>query len=104
MLLKVPPGPNVSLALKLYVPEAQIRNLGPITISAEVAGQELPSLVLSKPMEYIYSARMPTATLRSGYVVVNFRLDKSSIGLNGDARELGVVVTEVGLAPPSPAQ
>jgi hypothetical protein len=104
VLLKAPPGNSVALSLKLYVPEVQIRNLGPITISAEVAGQELPSLVLSKPMEYTYSASVPAQALRSGFAVVNFRLDKSSIGLNGDARQLGVVVTEVGLAPRSPAQ
>ena len=85
----------MALSLKLYVPDVQIRNLGPITIGAEVAGQQLPSLTLSKPMEYTYSARVPAAALRSGYAVVNFHLDKSSIGLNGDARELGVVVTEV---------
>ncbi len=109
-LLKVPPGNTaastlkVALSLKLYVPDVQIRNLGPITISAEVAGQELPGLILSKPTEYTYSASVPTTALQSGYVVVNFHLDKSSTGLNGDARELGVVVTEVGLGPPSPAR
>jgi hypothetical protein len=104
VLLKVPPGDSAALSLKLYVPDVQIRNLGPITISAQVAGQELPSLVLSKPMEYTYSASVPAQALQSGFAVVNFRLDKSSTGLNGDARELGVVVTEVGLAPRSPRQ
>ena len=94
----------MALSLKLYVPDVQIRNLGPITISAEIAGQELPSLALSKPMAYTYAASVPAQAIRSGFAVVNFHLDKSSIGLKGDVRELGVVVTEVGLAPPSPAQ
>jgi hypothetical protein len=99
VLLKVPPGSNPSLNLRLYVPDVQIRNLGPITISAEVAGQELPGLILSKPMEYTYSASVPLAALRSGFVAVSFRLDKSSVGLNGDARDLGVIVTNVALVP-----
>jgi hypothetical protein len=103
VLLKVPPGGNGALALNLYVPDIQIRNLGPMTISAEVAGQELPSLILSKPKEYTYSAHVPAEALRSGFAVVNFRLDKSTVGLNGDARELGVVVTEVSLTPTSQA-
>lgn len=104
VLLKTPPGGAVQLYLKLYVPDVQIRNLGPITISADVAGFELPARTFSQSNEYTYSANVPTEALRPGIVVVNFRLDKSSVGLNGDARELGVVVTEVGLAPPSPAQ
>jgi hypothetical protein len=104
VLLKTPPGSPLRIYLKLYVPDVQIRNLGPITINAEVAGRELPSLTLSKPIEYIYSASLDPATLRSDYVVAKFRLDKSSVGLNGDVRELGVVVTEVGLAPQSPGQ
>ncbi len=64
-----------------------------------IAGRELPSLILSKPMEYTYSASLDPAALRSGYVAVNFHLNKSSEGLKGDARDLGVIVTEVGLVP-----
>jgi len=97
VLLKVPPGADVGLALKLYVPEAQIRNLGPITITAEIAGRQLPSLILSKPIEYTYSVSVDAAALQSQYVAVSFHLNKSSVGLNGDARDLGVIVTEVGL-------
>jgi hypothetical protein len=104
VLLKIPPGSPLRIYLKVYVPDVQIRNLGPIKIRAEVAGRELPSLTLSKPIEYIYSVSVDPAALRSDYVVAKFRLDKSSVGLNGDVRELGVVVTEVGLAPQSPGQ
>jgi hypothetical protein len=104
VVLKVPPETNEGIYLKLYVPDVQIRNLGAMTMSAEVNGHELPSLVLSKPMEYVYHANVPPNALRSGFAVANFKLDKSSAGLNGDARDLGVVVTEVGLAPQSPAQ
>ncbi len=81
--------------LKLYVPDVQIRNLGPITISADVAGHELPARTFSQSNEYTYSATFPPKRCDPAIVVVNFRLDKSSVGLNGDARELGVVVTEV---------
>jgi hypothetical protein len=107
VLLKAPPGSEgngAELTLKLYIPEVQIRSLGAITLSADAGGHELPSRIFSQSNEYIYSAHVAAEALRSGFAAVNFRLDKSAIGLNGDARELGVVVTEVGLAPPSPGQ
>ena len=107
VLLKAPPGSDqngADLALKLYIPDIQIRNLGPMTLSAEADGHQLPVRTFSQSNEYTYSARVPAEALRSGFAVVNFRLDKSAVGLNGDARELGVVVTEVSLEPPSPAR
>ncbi len=107
VLLKGPPGSNpqgADLVLKLYIPDSQIQKLGAITLSAEVGGHELPARTFSQSNQYTYSARVPADALRSGFAVLNFRLDKSSGGLNGDARDLGVVVTEVGLAPPSPPQ
>jgi hypothetical protein len=107
VLLKGLPGPNpqgADLALKLYIPDSQIQKLGAITLSAEVSGHDLPARTFSQSNQYTYSARVPAEALRSGFAVLNFRLDKSSVGRNGDARDLGIVVTEVGLAPPSPAQ
>jgi hypothetical protein len=107
VLLKGLPGSNpqsAELALKLYIPDSQIQKLGAITLRGEVSGRELPAQTFSQSSEYTYSARVPAEALRSGFAVLNFRLDKSSGGRNGDARDLGIVVTEVGLRPPSPAQ
>ncbi len=72
-----------------------------MTLNAEIGAHELPARTFSQSNEYTYSARVPAEALHSGLVVVNFRLDKSSSGVNGDARELGVVVTAVSLGPPS---
>jgi hypothetical protein len=107
VLLKAPPGAERSgaeLSLQLYIPDAQIQKLGAMTLSADVGGVQLPASTFSRSNQYTYSAHVPAEALRSGFAVVNFRLDKSAIGLNGDARELGVVVTGVSLAPPSQAQ
>jgi hypothetical protein len=106
VLLKAPPGSDrngADLALKVYVPDVQIQKLGAMTLSADVGGHELPARTFSQSSEYTYSARVPAESLQSGFAAVNFRLDKSTVGLNGDARELGVVVTQISLAPPSPA-
>jgi hypothetical protein len=75
-----------------------------MALSAEVSGHELPRRTFSQSNEYTYSAHVPAVALRSGFAVVNFRLDKSTAGLNGDARELGVVVTAVSLDSPSQAR
>jgi hypothetical protein len=107
ILLKIPPNADrtgAELTLKFYLPEAQLRNLGAVALSANVGGFDLPAQTYSTPGEHSYSALVPPDKLQSGFAVVQFRLDKSSVGLNGDARELGVVVTSVGLAPASPPQ
>jgi hypothetical protein len=106
VLLEAPPGSperGAELSLQLYIPDAQIQKLGAITLSADVDGSQVPASTFSRSNSYTYSARVPAQALRSGFAVVNFRLNKSAIGLNGDARELGVVVTEVSLAPLSQA-
>lgn len=107
VLLKAPPGSSLSgadLRLKLYIPDVQIQKLGAMTLSADAGGHELPARTFSQPNEYTYSSHVPPEALQSGFVAVNFHLDKSAVGLNGDARELGVVVTAVSLDSPSPAQ
>jgi hypothetical protein len=104
VLLKVPPGSELNgaeLLLKVYVPDAQFQKLGAITLSGDVGGFELPQRTFSQSNEYTYVAQVPVGALRSGFAVVNFRLDKSSAGLNGDARDLGIVVTSVSLEQPS---
>jgi hypothetical protein len=100
VLLKAPPGADpdgAELGLKLYIPDVQIHKLGAMTLRANAGGHELPARTFSQSNFYTYSAHVPADALPSGFVAVDFRLDKSSTGLNGDARELGVVVTEISL-------
>jgi len=107
VLLKASPASKVNgaeLRLQLFIPEAQMHKLGAMTLMADVGGQELPSQTFSRSSQYTYSAQVPAPALRSGFAVVRFRLDKSAVGLNGDARELGVVVTGVSLDSPSQAR
>jgi hypothetical protein len=102
VLLKAAPG--AQLVLRIFIPDVQIQNLGPMTMTASAGSQDLPSRTFSKSGDYTYAATLPTEVLGSGLAVVRFRLDKSSVGLNGDARELGVSVTEVGFQPQSPGR
>jgi hypothetical protein len=106
VLLKAPSGSErngAELALKLYLPDSQRHRLGAMTLSADAGGHALPARTFTDSKEYTYSAPVPAEALQSGLVVVNFRLDKTSVNINGDERELGVIVTEVSLAPLSQA-
>jgi hypothetical protein len=73
-------------------------------VRAEIGGHSLPAQTFAKPEVSTYSVRVPADALRPGLVAVDFRLDKSSVGLNGDGRDLGIVVTAVSLDPAPPAQ
>jgi hypothetical protein len=102
VLLKAPPGSErngAELVLKIYLPDAQLLRLGAMTLSADADGHALPSRTFARSDERTYSAPVPAEALQSGLVAVNFRLDKAAVNVNGDVRELGVVVTAVGLEP-----
>ncbi|HEX5228055.1 MAG TPA: hypothetical protein VFW44_10110, partial [Bryobacteraceae bacterium] len=96
----LPAEPGEALVLHFFVPDIQIQHLGVISLTADVNGRALPAMTFPRSGEYTYSAPLSAA----GTIVVNFHLDKASVGLNGDARELGVIVSEVGSSPPSLAR
>ena len=95
---------GAQLSLNFYLSEAQVQKSGAMTVSAEIGGHSLPAQTYAKPEVSTYSARVPADVLRSGLVAVDFRLDKSTAGLNGDGRDLGIVVTAISLDPAPPAQ
>jgi hypothetical protein len=102
VLLKVPPGSErngAELVLKVFLPDAQLQRLGAMILSADLGSHSLASHTLTQPNEYIYSAAVPAEALQSDFVVVNFRLNKAAVNVNGDQRELGVIVTAVALDP-----
>jgi hypothetical protein len=103
VLLMAPPGSErngAELVLKLFLPDSQVQRLGAITLSADAGGHALPARTFAQSKEYTYSVPVPPAALQSGFVAVNFRLDKAADNIgNGDERELGIVVTSASLDP-----
>jgi len=100
VLFKSPTGAarnGADLELKLFLPDAQVQRLGAITLSAEAGGHSLPAHTFTASNTSAYSAHVPAEALQADFVVVNFQLDKAAVNVNGDERELGVVVTAVGL-------
>lgn len=98
VLLKAEKARPATLDLEFYIPEIQIRNLGPITIRASIGGRELAPQTYSSAGSHQYAAAVSPETLRVPFVIADFRLDKSSEGRYADARDLGVVVTQIGFS------
>ncbi len=88
---------GATLLLRLFIPAVQIDKLGPITLSSEVDDQVLDPQTFSKPGEYTYARDLPPALLATNVLPVRFCLDRATRGTEKDGRELGIVVTSVGL-------
>lgn len=100
--LKPPAGSEqtgATLRVRLFIPDGQFAELGPITLSADVDGHALPSQTFSKAGDSAYSQPVPADLLKGPSVRVNFSLDKAQPGDAQDGRERGVVVSVIGLQP-----
>ena len=83
-----------SLILRLSLPEAHIRSLGPITLQARLNGTPLPPVTYSSPGAHIYSAPVSSDMPE---VLVEFELNAALPPRIGDARELGIIVSRLEL-------
>lgn len=98
--LRPPPGSaqkGAVLSLNLTVPAAVLETQKTISLSASVKGNKLSVETWSKPGNYIYQCELPGSLLTGDAVRVDFELDKALPPSEKDARELGVVVSKVGL-------
>jgi hypothetical protein len=87
------------LTLHLFLAEEHLKKLGPITIHADAGGEPLPARTFSTAGTYVYSADIPASSLKANPAYFNFHLDKAIPSSAVDSRELGLVVTSVGLEP-----
>ncbi len=96
--LKVPtPGKPATLQLKFALPEPLLARLRSITLSASVNGVALPAETYTAPGDHVYSHPVPAAALAGDAARADFTLDKVLPPSTLDSRELGIVVTSVGL-------
>ena len=99
-MLEPPPGADdrgAWLRVQFYIPDSHIRQVGPVTLTADVEGEEFLPETVTTGGSFSYSRPVPAAALRSNIVRVNFSFDKVLVPGNGDGRELGAVVTRLGL-------
>jgi hypothetical protein len=101
VVLRAPAGSGqlgASLQVHLTVPPALIEKLSSITLSASIGDGALAPETYSKPGEYVYQRDVPANLIRSAVVRVEFQLDKTMTPGTTDQRELGLVVSSIGLS------
>ena len=85
------------LWMRLFVPDLQIQKIGPMTLAASIDGYSLSSQEFTQGGMYVYTAQIPAELLDTNLVPVRCEFDRAAPPSDGDSRELGAVVTEVGL-------
>ncbi len=100
--LRAPAGARekgATLRLKVNVPEPIASKLGAMTLSAQVEGLRLEPETFPRAGDYEYARHVPPAAFKADSITVDFSLDKALPPGDVDQRELGVIVTTVGLEP-----
>jgi hypothetical protein len=88
---------GAQLQLRFGIPDPIIQNLNSITLSAAVDGFQLAPQRFEKSGQFTYTRDVTADHLHANSVPVEFTLDRALPPGPLDKRELGIVVTEVGL-------
>jgi hypothetical protein len=88
---------GAQLMLNLAVPDPVIQKLGSVQLSASVDGYKLEPQIYTKPGKYTYSRDIPADHLKDDMARIDFSVDHTLPPSETDRRELGIIVSEVGL-------
>lgn len=101
VVLRPPPGSaerGATLNMQLAVPDAVISKLKTISVLGNIGATQLSPETYTEQGPYTYTRDIPASLLNAEALRVDFKLDKSlPPGTGGDQRELGVIVSSVGL-------
>ncbi len=100
VVLRNPRGADqkgATLKLKLTVPDSVIQQVKGTAVSATISGVELAPEPYNAAGEYIYTRDVPARAFAGDSVKIDFALQRFIPPGPVDARELGVVVSMVGL-------
>jgi hypothetical protein len=102
VVLRPPIGAGQSgatLDMALTVPQVAIDHAKSLTLSASVEGSPLPPETYTKAGQYEYKRDAPASALGKPVVRINFSLDNAIPPTGAERRELGIIVTSIGLQP-----
>ena len=102
VVLRPPMGASTRgavLDLALTVPGVVIEKLKTVSLAATVDNVPLSPETYTEPGQYTYKRDLPASALAGESVRVDFQLDKAIPPTGADLRELGVIVSSVGLDP-----
>jgi hypothetical protein len=88
---------GAQLVVKLAVPDAVIQKEMSVQLSASIKGSNLEPQVYSKAGQYTYTRDVPADKLAADPVRIEFSVDHTLPPTDLDRRELGIIVSEVGL-------
>jgi hypothetical protein len=100
VLLRVPRGAaqkGAAVKLKFAIPDAVMSRLKTVSLGAMIDGNTLAPETYKQSGDYVWERDVAPALLARDSVKIDFFLDKSLPPGSVDARELGVIVTSVGL-------
>ncbi len=88
---------GAQLVMKFAVPDAVIQKLSTVQLSAAIQNYKFDPQVYSKSGDYTYTRDVPADALKSDVVRIDFALDHALPPTESDRRQLGVIVSQVGL-------
>src|ERR1700733_12332997 len=88
---------GAQLVMKLAVPDAVIQKLTSVQLSASIGGYKLEPEIYTKPGQFTYTRDVPADKLQSDVVRIDFSVDHTLPPTDTDVRQLGIIVSEVGL-------
>jgi hypothetical protein len=88
---------GAQLVMKLAVPDAVIQKLTSVELSASIGGYKLEPQIYTKPGQFTYTRDVPADKLQSDVVRIDFAVDHTLPPTDTDVRQLGIIVSEVGL-------
>jgi hypothetical protein len=101
VVLKPPVGSaqrGATLTMQCSIPDAVIAKLKTVSLTGTIGATALAPETYTQPGPYTYTRDIPANLLNADAVRVDFQLDKAlPPGANGDQRELGIIVSSVGL-------
>lgn len=88
---------GAQLMVKVAVPDPVIQKFGSVQLTASVDGYKLEPQIYAKAGKYTYTRDVPADHLKDDTARIDFSLDHALPPGATDRRELGIIVSEVGL-------
>jgi hypothetical protein len=101
VILRPPAGSaqdGARMELMLNIPDVVVKELGAVTLSATAGSSTLAPEKYATTGAYVYTRDVPGSALGGDNVTIDFTLDKAIPAGQIERRELGLIVTSVGLA------
>ncbi len=88
---------GAQLVVKLDVPDVLLQKVASVQLSASIQGYNLEPQTFSKSGQYTYTRDVPADRFQDDVVRINFAVDHSLPPTDTDRRQLGIIVSQVGL-------